>query len=243
MVGTLQRFAHPFQARHVINTNRSKMATAANAAFVNCVCPHEMAVYTNTRTVESFYLVSVPDLRSDRARILFLLTVGASNLCQPRCFCTGHFLAGVDVLFPDEGQQVQLLFADAYDQGSEFHGGALYRADVCTPSTGRTLETACGQPAGRVVELLTELVGSDAWERYSTALQQARDPEGLGDNVSSEPTPAFPAEVSAARYKTRQSITQLLPENPARVNVSRSQVRAYMSIHAQHVLRVAAYHR
>jgi hypothetical protein len=33
MVGTLQRFAHPFQARHVINTNRSKMATAADAAM------------------------------------------------------------------------------------------------------------------------------------------------------------------------------------------------------------------
>jgi hypothetical protein len=79
MVGTLQRFAHPFQARHVINTNRSKMATAADAAFVNCVCPHEMAVYTNTRTMESFYLVSVPDRRC------------------------------VDVLFPDEGQQVQLF--------------------------------------------------------------------------------------------------------------------------------------
>ena len=118
-----------------------------------------MAMLASGGASQDCMLLSIPDARTiGQERVMFMVTHGIRNDCDPGCFCAGAGYDIIDVIYPgaDEATHLWAFTTEFNDQEMELTWGC----DMCSTEAAAQLALAAGMGAADVFLIVIALTAA-----------------------------------------------------------------------------------
>ena len=176
----ISRISFPYEARLNFKCERARILKADENPekswpdLCGYLYAHDMAVFESRSASEKCTLFSLCDAREEtppHACVLFLVSLGIRNDCDPGCFCCGRHYVAVDVLLPEATKSEIVWLYDFALSQADGDEKPTHTAIECKPALAKKLIMATGldvlgdapdkKGVYELVELLSILGGSN----------------------------------------------------------------------------------